>query len=376
MSEQSVLISGGNGYLGLRLAESLLRSTPYQVQLFVHAADDEQLKSKREEIVNRFASASSNGSEIDLSRLKIIGGELASDEPFSGALRKGLKQIIHSAAVTRFNVEEELANQVNIQGSKKLLDFASGCPDLEVVQFLSTVYASGLRTGVVEEVVLDRATAFSNHYERSKWESEQLLREKYSGIPVNIVRIATLIADDVSGVVSQQNAFHNTLKLFYYGLLSLFPGEKETPVYFVTGDFVLESIMSIVGAKTAGEIYHVCHQASETARLEQLVDTVFSTFESYPDFKSRRVLRPLWSDAESFDLLNAGIGGVSSGVMAQAVSSVAPFSRQLFCPKDFRNDKLRALLPSYKAPDPLKLIESTARHLADTKWGRLLQNAK
>ena len=43
-----------------------------------------------------------------------------------------------------------------------------------------------------------------------------------------------MIADDASGAVTQQNAFHNTLKLFYYGLLALMPGACDTPLYFIT----------------------------------------------------------------------------------------------------------------------------------------------
>lgn len=371
MPEPSILITGGNGYLGTRLAETILQTSDYDVQLFVHARDADELSLKLEPLKERFTLA------LEAGRLHLLGGELSDENPFEKVEKTKLEQIIHSAAVTRFNVEEELANRVNIIGSDRLLSFASGCPELSQLQFLSTVYASGLRSGIVREEKLERASSFSNHYERSKWEAEQVIESKYSGLPVNIIRIATLISDNNNGVVSQQNAFHNTLKLFYYGLLSLFPGEKSTPAYFVTGDFVLSSIMAIFNSRKSGEIYHVCHRLDETATLEQLVETVFSTFETYPDFKTRRVLRPLWSDAESFDLLSEGIGSLSAGVMSQAISSVAPFARQLFAAKDFKNDKMRNLLgDKYQAPDPLGLIKNTAEYLANTKWGRLLQNAK
>lgn len=365
----STLITGGNGYVGLRLAESILQNTDHGVQLYIHASSPDELQAKSYPIKQKFESSINNG------RLKIISGELSDSAPFSDADSRSITQIVHSAAVTRFNVEEELANRVNIEGSRKLLNFAQTCSNLTAIQFLSTVYASGLRQGTVLESELDRAPEFSNHYERSKWEAEQIAGQQFKNLPVNMVRIATLIADNETGSVTQQNAFHNTLKLFYYGLLSLFPGEKSTPVYFVTGDFVIDSIMSIMSSAKVGKFFHVCHEIQETATLEQLLDTVFETFESYKDFKIRRVLKPLWSDAESFDLLNQGIGSMSSGVMAQAVSSVSPFSRQLFAPKDFRNDNLRAIVPHYSAPHPQQLIASTARYLADTKWGRQLQNA-
>ncbi|MBX9571584.1 MAG: SDR family oxidoreductase [Candidatus Obscuribacterales bacterium] len=363
----SILITGGNGYLGLRLAQALLQQTDYSVQLWIHWSTDEDRKAKSEPLNEIFKEAISD------ERLTICGGELSSEKPFGEIDPATIKQIIHSAAVTRFTVEEDVANNVNVEGTKKMLDFAGRCPNLEAIQLLSTVYASGLRTGMVKEEILSAGSLFSNHYERSKWESE-LLASQRKDLPVNIIRISTLISDDPSGVVSQQNAFHNTLKLFYYGLLSLFPGEKNTPLYFVTGDFVVDAIMAIFNCKQTGKIYHVCHRASDTATLEQLVDSVFDTFGAYPDFKVRRVMKPLWADVESFQLLNDGMGSLSGGVVAQAVSSVAPFSRQLFAAKDFDNSNLRSVMPSYSAPDPLMLINNTARYLADTKWGRQMQH--
>lgn len=363
----SILITGGNGYLGLRLAQAFLNQTDKTIQLWIHWSNDEDRKKKSEPVVEMFKEA------IAQKRLSICGGELSSEEPFSDIDPSHLTEIIHSAAVTRFTVEEDLANNVNVEGTKKLLNFAGRCPKLTAVQVLSTVYASGLRTGLVKEEELSPGASFSNHYERSKWESEDIaLRRK--DLPINIIRISTLISDDPSGVVTQQNAFHNTLKLFYYGLLSLFPGEKSTPLYFVTGDFVVDALMAIFNSKQTGKIFHVCHRAADTATLEQLVDSVFDTFGSYPDFKTRRVMKPLWADVESFQLLNDGMGSLSGGVVAQAVSSVAPFSKQLFAAKDFDNSNLQAVMKNYSAPDPLMLINNTARYLADTKWGRQMQH--
>ena len=367
---RSILITGGNGYLGLRLAEALLSApdySDYSIQLWIHASEQGE-REKIAPIAERFAGA------IESQRLRLCSGELASAMPFSTVERAGLEYVIHSAAVTRFTVEADLADAVNIKGTEKVLDFASTCPDLKTIHFLSTVYSSGLRTGDVREEPHSPGALFSNHYERSKYESEQVALKR-KDLPINIIRISTLISDDFSGVVSQQNAFHNTLKLFYYGLLSLFPGEKSTPLYFVTGDFVVDAIMAILRSQQVGKIYHVCHSAADTATLEQLVDSVFDTFGTYPDFKIRRVLKPLWADVESFDLLNDGMGSLTGGVVAQAVSSVAPFSKQLFAPKDFHNENLRAIMPNYQAPDPVLLIQNTARFLADTKWGRQMQHA-
>lgn len=370
MNEPSILVTGGSGYIGLRLAEAILKEGKFGVQLYLHAQNQSELEEKQELLKPRLGEFEKEG------RLKISGGEISDENAFAKVETKGLLQIVHSAAVTRFNVLEAEADRTNILGSRQVLQFARQCPDLTCLQMLSTVYAAGLRSGNVSEDWLERAPAFSNHYERSKWEAECLVKEEFSELPVNIVRIATLIADDESGRVSQQNAFHNTLKLFYYGLLSLFPGDKKTTVYFVTGDFVLAALKAIMEVESKPAVYHVCHNARESASLEALVDTAFATFENYPDFKIRRVLKPLWSDLESFQLLSDGISSLSAGVMSQAVSSVSPFARQLFAGKNFENNRLKTVMPAYRAPDPLALIRSTASFLADTKWGRQLQNAR
>src|SRR5262249_28275867 len=149
--------------------------------------------------------------------------------------------IIHTAAVTKFNVDSETAESVNIQGAEKLLKFASRCDSLETFGLLSTVYASGLKAGTIEELPLEDVS-FANHYERSKCASETKLMRDFDYLPWRILRVATVIADDHSGCVTQFNAFHNTLKLLYYGLLSLIPGNPGTPLYFVTGDFVANAV--------------------------------------------------------------------------------------------------------------------------------------
>jgi nucleoside-diphosphate-sugar epimerase len=274
---------------------------------------------------------------------------------------------VHAAAATRFNIDEATA-AVNAEGSRRLLAFARGCRRLADVTLLSSIYASGLRAGAVLEAPLDASEGFSNHYERSKWASEQVLLGEFAALPWRIARVATVIADDDGGHVTQQNAFHNTLKLFHYGLLSVVPGTPETPLYFVTGDFVVGALVHLAGRAPVRDIVHLAHARAESATLGDLVDTAFDVFAEGAEFRKRRVLRPLYADA--FDLLADGVRGFAGGVVTQAVSSVTPFARQLFVAKDVRNDRLRAALPGYAAPDPRRLIASACRHLVATRWGR------
>src|SRR5262249_50726111 len=93
-------------------------------------------------------------------------------------------------------------------------------------------------------------------------------------------------------------------------------------------------------------------------------------FGQDPSFATRRVLKPLLSDQETFALLADGVNTFADGVVQQAVASVAPFSRQLFIKKRILNDNAMALLPDYAAPEPVALIRRTCEALVAERWKR------
>jgi nucleoside-diphosphate-sugar epimerase len=356
-----VLITGADGYLGSRIARRYLDGTDAELILWCRAGDAAEAGSKRAALQAKLGEAGK--------RVSYAFGDLAAPAPFAALDAGDIASVVHTAAIIRFNVERESAEGVNVQGTRKLLDFAARCPRLESLGLLGSVYASGLKPGVIEEAPCDGADGFCNHYEWSKWQSERAL-DGYPGLPWKILRLATVIADGEDGRVTQYNAFHNTLKLFYYGLLSLIPGEPGTPLYFVTGAFAAEAAFNLMRTGRARTFYHLSHPLSATPTLGQLLDAAFAEFNRDEGFRTRRILPPLYADAASFDLLAEGLNSFGGGVVKQSISSVAPFARQLFIRKDIRNENLAGALPGYRPPDPLEAIRAACRYLVDTRWGR------
>lgn len=367
MENRQIMITGGDGYLGFALAKRYLQSTDEPLLLWVRASDEGEFAAKQERIRQRLGE--------EAGRVRCRWGNLVNPHPFDAIDPAEIRAIIHSAAVTRFNVDETTARRVNVEGTEKLLRFASRCPSLERFALLSTVYSSGLKSGPIEEEAMDNRAGFSNYYEWSKWASENLLLTAFADLPWQIFRVATIIADNEEGKVTQQNAFHNTLKLFYYGLLSLVPGKMETPLYFIAGEFATNAIFSVLSTSLKKSIYHVAHTKEESLSLQALIDVVFETYGEKPEFKMRRVLKPLYSDAESFDLLAQGVNTFGAGILNQSVSSVAPFAKQLFIQKEIRNRSLVSALDHYQAPDARRLVRNACDYLVRTKWGRELQHA-
>lgn len=357
-----VLITGGNGYIATRLARHYLLQSEMDVVLWLHADSMAEFEQKRAKLSARFQDFEQ--------RVEYRAGNLTTAQPFAGIDPLTIDVVVHAAAVTRFNVEQELAREVNIDGARKLFEFSRRCRYLQRFALLSTVYSSGLRPGEISEAAFDSHAGFANYYESSKWEAENTLISRYGDLPWQIFRIATIIADDDDGTVSQYNAFHNTLKLLYYGLLPILPGKPDTPLYFVTGRFVTESIYRLLAHASMHGIYHVAHSSMESLSLDALMELTFQTFNREPEFTRRRVLRPLYADEQTFARLAESIQGMSGAVIRQAVSSVTPFSKQLFFRKDVQNSRLVSQLGNYRAPDQPQLIEKVCKNLMQTRWGR------
>lgn len=356
------LITGATGYLGKRVARHCLETTDRPVVLWVRAKDEAALALRRAALEAELGATAP--------RLTVVGGELTDEAPFARVDASTIGTIVHSAADIRFNVDEVTAQRVNIEGSEKLLRFAQACPRLEAVALLSTAYACGLATGVIEEKRLDGKAGFANHYERSKWTSEETLYDRYDALPWRVCRVATIVADDARGTVTQQNAVHNTFKLLFYGLVSLVPGDPACPMYFVTGDFAARAVMAVLERGEARGIYHVNHTGAEAITLGALMDTAYARFMKDTDFKAKRILPPIMVDQGSFDELTGVAKTLSGEVVNQAVTSMAPFSRQLFVPKDFRNDRLAAIFDGVRGYDARALMERTIDHLVLTRWGK------
>ena len=302
-------------------------------------------------------------------------GDLAGPDPFADVddrQRGRVTAIVHAAAVTRFDVARHVAGAVNVEGTAKVVDLARSCRRLESLGILSTIYSTGLRAGPICEQLYGDGAGFANDYEWSKWAAEQVVAgEAGSGLPWRVLRVATVVADDDTGAVTQHNAFHETLKLWFHGLLPLVPGDAATPLYLVTGSFVADAVLAVMDDPGAEGVYHLAHAPADSLALGQVLDVVAEAFEAVERFRRRGVLRPLLGDEETFHLLARGVSTFGGGLVRQSLRSVVPFARQLFVPKLVGNDRLRGVLGArYAAPDPAELVRRTCRCLVDTDWGR------
>lgn len=356
-----VLITGGGGYLGYKLARRILSDSDDEVVLWLRAREARELDARRAVCDQLFAQ--------HRNRVTYAWGDLAMPDPFASVDRNGLCAIYHPAADTRFNIDADAARTVNIEGTQKLLAFARTCKTLDAVALVSTVYSSGLRGGPIDEQLHGNEAGFANHYEHSKWASERAVDE-YADLPWKVFRTATILADDETGSVLQYNIAHKVKRLMWAGLLPIFPGRAEMPIYFVTGDFVADTIAALGRRAPAQRVYNVCHTADESLTLGRWLELAYDAFMQEEAFVSRRFMRPIMTDLPTFRVLAASVQTFSRDAVMQAVVKlVNPFAEQMFVIKHLRNPLVRELTGGYRAPDPAELLVRVCSHLAATDWG-------
>lgn len=351
-----LLVTGAEGHVGRLLVDHCLTHTDRSLLLWTRAGDPSSALVRMGGAVH--------ADDLTSGRVRFVRGDLREAAPFARVDPGEVGAIVHLAAATSFAVDRATADAVNRAGTERVLGFARQCPWLESVCLASTIYASGLTAGVVDEVRLGGPPEFANEYERSKWEAEKLFIRSPLDVPMSIVRLATIVADDETGQVTAHNAVHNTLNLLRHGLLSLMPGDPSTPLYLITGDLAVDALAAAVDSRAQG-LFHAAHGVEDSLTLGEALDIAFEVFSHDAGFAARRVRRPLLADLTSFGLLAEGASSFGGGVLGQALGSLLPFARQLYVTKDVRNDALRGLLPAYRPHDAATVFAATCARLLD-----------
>lgn len=359
---ECVLVTGADGYIGRRTVAKFLTTADARLVLSVRADDRQELEAKSARLLAELGDAADG-------RVEIVPADLTRDAPLASVVRE-VTGVVHSAARTAFDVSRSDAQRINVDGTVRVARFAAECPRLERFVLISTLVSAGLRSGTVSETLLDDDTEYANHYEWSKGEAERRLAKDFPDLPVSIARLATIIADDESGRVTQYNTFHNTLKLFFYGLLTVMPGLPDTPLYLATADFTSGGIVHLAQSETATGVYHLASAPSEAVSLRDVMETAFGVFETDPSFARRRLLRPEFCDLESFRYLVSAAQSLSESPAAGALRSVAPYAEQMFHPKLFDNTRLVGSWAAGSAAADRKLVEAACASLVNTRWGR------
>ena len=217
---KNIFITGGSGFLGRYLVQTLLRNTNNSLYLLARSQTTE------ENLMDEFAWA-------DVTRIKIVRGDITI--PRLGLKRNAIKhlatkidEVWHTAAVTQFDdTYKKMIEAANVHGTQNVLSLSSSFKKMTHFYYMSTAYVCGSSRGSVPEGPLPQHIQFNNAYEKSKYDAECLVRK--SDLPFTIIRPSILMGESHTGDARGERSrmIYGYILAVYHSMLRLFPSEIE-----------------------------------------------------------------------------------------------------------------------------------------------------
>ncbi len=183
-------------------------------------------------------------------RTELVTGDITEEglgiDPIHGELLEQVTEVWHLAAVYDLAAPADLAQRVNVDGTARILEFCWGRPSFDRLQYVSTCYVSGRYQGRFTEDMLDEGQSFHNHYDSTKFEAEQLVREAMSdGLPATIYRPGIVVGDSRTGETLKYDGPYYIARFLRRQPLpvAVLPGvDAEHTTSVVPRDFVIEAM--------------------------------------------------------------------------------------------------------------------------------------
>jgi long-chain acyl-CoA synthetase len=278
-NEELILVTGATGFLGVRLVHELLNRHPDATLALLIRDRPGQSGQQRADL---FVPPE------ERSRVQVYSGDvgqsnLGLDTAAWQRLTAETTRVIHSAATVRFDHSLQEARRINVEGTRRVLDFASAAPRLRSMAYVGTAYVAGERSDLVREDELAVGQNYRNTYEQTKAEAEALVRSRLDSLPGVILRPSIIVGDSRTGVTSSFKMMYWPLKIYARGLWRTVPGYPDAVLDIVPVDFVAASVARITFDETAlGSTLHLCAGPRGSATIQQIAKRAMEYFNAPP----------------------------------------------------------------------------------------------
>ena len=209
------------------------------------------------------------------SRLKFVEGDVASmDMGLSGPeyndLAASVEVIHHCAAVTYLGVDERVAYEANLVGTREVLELAGTAEHLDRLVHWSTALVSGRRRGYVLEDELDGSAGFANAVGETRFRAERMVRAAFDRVPTTVLRPSIVVGDSTTGEIDRFDGPYLLVLLMINSPIDLrmpLPGRGDIPLNVVPVDYVMDAAFKIVAdPRSVGRTFHIVDPEPLTVR--------------------------------------------------------------------------------------------------------------
>src|SRR4030042_2889836 len=249
----NIFITGGTGFLGSDLICEILNSSSNHIYALVRARNITHARRKLFNILEKL-SQPRGLNRAARKRIHVYKGDITRKNldlkrNDLNKLVKTIDVIFHSAASTNLKSPLKKIRRINVNGTKRVLDFALLCQRqgrLKKVYHISTVYVAGTKICTFKEKDLNIRQGFNNHYERSKFEAEQLIhRYRKRGKNISIFRPSIMLGRYKDGISTRFKMLYQPLHFLSFELIDTLPVIKEGKPNLINVDIAAKTIMLI-----------------------------------------------------------------------------------------------------------------------------------
>ncbi len=276
-----IFITGFPGFLSHQLLQRLVASTDAPIHLLVlpHTLDD-----ARQQIADLDYRTPGTAERCQLHPGDITEPRLGLPDDTFDELTSSVATVWHLAAIYDLAVDEEIAYRVNVHGTIQVLDFCEACDDLQKLNYVSTCYVAGKRSGQILETELDRGQHHYNHYESTKFWAEVEVQRRRDDIPTTIFRPSIVVGDSQSGEIPKYDGPYYVFQLLHR-LPEWLPipkiGRGDTPANLVPVDFVTDAMVELgLREDTTDQVFHLADPMPMTSA--EVVDQILDALDRPP----------------------------------------------------------------------------------------------
>lgn len=267
-----VVLTGATGFLGGEVLARLLMRDERPIYVLIRAGDQGDAKTRLEATLTELLGSSRPWTD----RVYAVAGDVTSeslglDRARHRWLAGRAEWIIHCAASVSFTLGLNESREINVQGTRRMLDLAAMARDLGALScftHVSTAYVAGTHEGTFRERDLDLGQTHRNPYERSKLEAEIDVHERSPGLPVQVFRPSIVVGDSRTGWTPAFNVLYWPLRAFARGSYPVLPASADSPVDVVPVDYVADALLEL--GERPGTTFHLT-AADHAASLGDLI---------------------------------------------------------------------------------------------------------
>ncbi len=138
--------------------------------------------------------------------------------------------------------------RVNVEGTRRVNEFAQTLAQLKRYHYVSTCYVAGKRTGHILESELRHKEGFRNYYEETKYLAELEVEALKNELPVTIHRPSVVCGDSRTGETVKYDGIYyliHYLRSWPQLLTHINIGNRDVHLNVVPVDFVIEAMAAL-----------------------------------------------------------------------------------------------------------------------------------